>query len=276
MKNKLLLFTFAVMATSLFLMSNSAGRATSGNGDSSGAPGAATCAQCHSGGSFSSSVSAEVMEEGTTTLVSEYEPGKVYDIKVKITATGASGFGMQTTALDGSDGPVVGFSAPSSNAQLITLSSGRQFFEHASTNSNEFTAKWTAPAAGAGSVTFYTAGNSINENGSTGGDEASASTLVLTEGTSSSSQNLNQLEVAMKVFPNPVQSTLNIETIGSTDGQHNLTITNMIGQTVHQSIVNLDLGMDITKVDVQDLPKGMYNVSLAKEGKMKTIMIVKQ
>lgn len=278
MKIKLLLFTFALAATGLLLMSNSAGRAASGNSDNSGAPSANTCGECHSSGAFNPNISVEILEVGTSTAVSEYVPGMVYDIKVKVNAdAGANGFGMQTTVLKTNNAPVVGFSAPSSNAQLTILpSSGRQFFEHKSIGSNEFTAKWTAPAAGTGSVIFYTAGNAVNGNDKTTGDGAANTSLTLTEDLSSSNQNVNQLKVAMKAFPNPVQDILNIETIGSTDGEHSLTITNMVGQLVHQSVVNLDLGMDLTQIDIQHLPKGMYSVSLSQENKIATITIVKQ
>jgi hypothetical protein len=277
MKIKLLLFTFALATTGLLLMSNSGGRATSGGGDNSGAPSANTCAQCHSSGAFNSSVSVEVFEEGTNTAVSDYLPGIVYDVKVKVSAdAGASGFGSQTTVLDANNAPIASFSAPSANSQLTTLASGRQFLEQSSTGSDEFAAKWTAPAAGTGSVTFYAAGNAINGNGATSGDGASNTSFTLAEDLSSSNLNVNQLKVAMKAFPNPVQDILNIETIGSTDGEHSLTITNMVGQVVHQSVINLDLGMDLTQVDVQQLPKGMYSVSLAQANKIATITIIKQ
>jgi hypothetical protein len=277
MKIKLLLFTFALATTGLLLMSNSGGRATTGNGDNSGAPSANTCAQCHNSGAFNSSVSVEVFEEGTSTAVSDYLPGIVYDVKVKVSAdAGASGFGSQTTVLDANNAPIASFSAPSANSQLTTLASGRQFLEQSSTGSDEFTAKWTAPAAGTGSVTFYAAGNAINGNGATSGDGASNTSFTLAEDLSSSNQSVNQLKVSMKAFPNPVQDILNIETIGSTDGEHSLMITNMVGQVVHQSVVNLDLGMDLTQVDVQQLPKGMYSVSLAQANKIATITIIKQ
>jgi hypothetical protein len=277
MKIKLLLFTFALATTGLLLMSNSGGRATTGGGDNSGAPSANTCAQCHSGGAFNPSISVEVFEENTSTAVTEYVPGIVYDIKITVNAdAGASGFGLQATVLDANNAPIVGFSSPGANAQLATLN-GRQFLEQVNTSSsNEFTSQWTAPAAGTGSAIFYAAGNAVNGNGTTGGDGASNTSFTLAEDLSSSNLNVNQLKVAMKAFPNPVQDILNIETIGSTDGEHSLTITNMVGQVVHQSVVNLDLGMDLTQVDVQQLPKGMYSVSLAQANKIATITIIKQ
>ena len=52
---------------------------------------------------------------------------------MKITITGdgnESGYGTQMTALDASSNPITGFSAPSSNAQIATLSSGREYLEH--------------------------------------------------------------------------------------------------------------------------------------------------
>ena len=281
MKFKLLLSTFALMATSLIFMSHSGGRAASGNGDSTGAPSSgAFCQSCHSAGTFNPTVAIEVFDDGTTNAVTEYVPGNIYDLKITISNDGSpAGWGQQTTILDASDNPVTGtFSSPSSNAQISTLgTTGRDYFEHLGTsNTNEFTVKWTAPVAGTGAITFYTGANAVDGGSSTAGDGATKGSLSLTENTASSLGQLNKLAVVLKAFPNPVEEMLNLETIGVTEGSHALTITNMAGQVVLQKQLNLNFGADLTQINVSDLAQGLYQVVLSQDGKVASLSILKK
>ena len=278
MKKKFLLVSFTFAALALTFMSNSGGRATSGGGDNTGAPSSgAFCQQCHSSGSFSPSMTIEIFEENTTTAITEYIAGTIYDLKITVSADGSqSGFGMQMTCLDGSDNPVTGFSDPGNNAQLTTLGSGRQYVEQMGlSSSGEFTTKWTAPANGTGSITFYAAGIASDGGGSTANDGATKTTLALIEAFNSANRAEQQLAVDLKVYPNPVETVLNIETIGSTSGQHTLTVTNIAGQVMVNQQIDIDFGMDFTQIDVSNLAQGVYNVTLSKDGKVASTQIVK-
>ena len=278
MKKKFLLLSFTFAALALTFMSNSGGRAASGGGDNTGAPSSgAFCQQCHSAGSFSPSITIEVYEENTTNAVTEYLAGTVYDVKITVSGDGnQSGFGTQMTCLDASDNPIIGFSSPSSNAQLTTLGNGREYLEHSGmSNSGEFTAKWTAPANSTGDVTFYAGGVAVDGGGSTANDGATKTTLVLTESFNASNRAEQQLAVNLKVYPNPVETVLNIETIGSTSGEHTLTVTNIAGQVMINQQIDIDFGMDFTQIDVANLAKGVYNVTLSKDGKLASTKIIK-
>ena len=171
---------------------------------------------------------------------------------------------------------ITGFSAPSSNAQISTLGNGRQFVEqNGLSTSGEFTAKWTAPANSTGNVTFYAAGIASNGNGNTAGDGATKTTLTLSETFNASNNAENKLAVSLKVYPNPVETVLNIETIGSSAGQHTLTVTNVAGQVMINKQVEIDFGMDFTQVDVSSLAQGVYNVTLSKDGKVTSTRVIK-
>lgn len=280
MKKRFILSSFAFAAMAILLMSNSGGRATSGNGDNTGAPTSnAFCQQCHSSGAFSPSLAIAVFETGTTTAVTEYIGGVTYDVKVTVTAANGSpaGYGMQMTCLDANNNAIVGFSEPSSNAQLATLNNGRQYVEQSGMSStNVFTTKWTAPATNTGTVTFYAGGVAANASGSTAGDGATKGSLILAETSSSATKNTATLAVQIKAYPNPVTDVLNIETIGSTSGKHTLTIANMAGQIVLQQVIQLDFGMDFTQIAVENLAKGVYTLTLAQEGKVTTTQILKK
>ncbi len=279
MKVKFLLTTFSILAMATLFMSNSGGRASSGGGDNTGAPpSGAFCQQCHASGAFNPSVAIEVFEAGTTTAITEYVAGTTYDVKITVTAGNGSpvGYGQQTTVLDANDAAITGWTSPGSGSQITDLS-GRQFFEHSGISSTgEFTASWTAPAAGTGAVTFYTGANAVDGAGSTAGDGATKSSLALTEGFAANSSNLNKLGVNMKVYPNPVEDVLNLETIGNSNGEHTLTITNAAGQTVRQITTDIQLGMDLTTMNVADLATGLYRVTLAQDGKVATVSILKK
>lgn len=278
MKKKFILLSFTFAALALTFMSNSGGRASFGNGDNTGAPSSgAFCQQCHAAGNFSPSITVEIFEENTTNAVTEYIAGTVYDVKITLSANGnQNGFGTQMTCLDASNNPITGFSSPSSNAQLATLGTGRQYVEHSGlSTSGEFTAKWTAPANGTGDVTFYAAGIAADGTGSTANDGATKTTVTLSEGFNASNKAEQQLAVNLKVYPNPVETILNIETIGSTSGQHTLTVTNLAGQLMINQQVDIDFGMDFTQIDVSNLAKGVYNVTLAKDGKIASTKIIK-
>lgn len=280
MKIKILLSTLSILSVAFLFMSNSGGRAAVGSGDNTGAPPSnAFCQSCHNAGAFSPSVSIEIFEQGTSTAVTEYISGTAYDVKITVTAGSGTpaGFGQQTTVLDANNNAITGWSNPSSDGQISNLGNGRQFFEqNGISSSGEFTATWTAPAAGTGSVTFYTGANAVDGLGSTGGDGSTQSSLTLAEGVASNVTNPNALTVNLNAYPNPVTDVLNLETVGTTSGEHILTITNNVGQVVRQQIIQLNYGMDLNSFNVSELTSGIYRVSLSQKDKIATITVLKQ
>lgn len=184
--------TFAVISgLYILLVSNANGRATAANSGNTGAPGEATiCGNCHNSTSFGTvTAQIQVFLLGTTTPALAYVPGVVYDLRVTVNNTSGNpvGRGFQMTCLRvANNAPLAGYSNLAANVKQITLSTGAQagrtYVEHNGvTTNNQFNFRWTAPAAGLGSVRFYAAGNAVNGNSSTSGDSSGSSNLTLPE-----------------------------------------------------------------------------------------------
>lgn len=182
-KRTFLFASFVLIGSSLALLSNSSGPASAGNGGRTGAPGdAGNCSNCHGGGVFSPSTLISVFDAGTTTPVTSYIPGTTYDVQVTVSSsTGIPKFGFQMTSLTSANIMAGTYSSPSANAKIST-SGARNYLEHNATSlSGTFTAQWTAPSAGTGSVSFYAFGNCVNGTGGTSGDNAVGTTLTISE-----------------------------------------------------------------------------------------------
>ena len=126
-----------------------------------------------------------------------------------------------------------------------------------------------------GDITFYAGGIAADGGGSTANDGATKTSFTLSENLQSSNRAEQQLAVSLKVYPNPVETVLNIETVGSTSGQHTLTVTNVAGQVMVNQQLDIDFGMDFTQIDVSNLSQGVYNVTLSKDGKVASTQIIK-
>jgi hypothetical protein len=142
-----------------------------------GAPGEGTCADCHSGGSYSGQILFE-LENGTIT---EYTPGQTYTITFT-SDFNAPRFGFSITALNASNQPAGDFTVLNNdNTSKAVAVNNRQYIGHKNANDNnvwEF--EWTAPASDVGNVIFYYAINAANGDGATGGDYIELGTASLT------------------------------------------------------------------------------------------------
>ncbi len=132
-----------------------------------GAPGETTCGGCHSGGSYSGSMTFEFGAKSE----SGYEPGETY----VITFTGEYGaprYGFSITVLDATENPAGDFTLINEdNTSFGSLGNGRQYVGHkAADATNEWTFEWTAPSQDVGPVTFYYVINAANGDSGTGGD----------------------------------------------------------------------------------------------------------
>lgn len=171
MKFKVIYSSFGFLLAALLLMGNSGG-ATLGAGARTGAPSEGLCTNCHGGGSFTPSISIQMLNG--VTPISSYTAGNSYTLRVQI--SGGSSYGAQATILRNSNNSTAGtLSAPSSGAAVRAFGS-RSYLEHTTrSNTGLFTATWVAPAAGTGTVTIYGAGIVCNVNGGTNGDNGTNS-----------------------------------------------------------------------------------------------------
>ncbi len=142
-----------------------------------------TCTRCHGGGNFGGSILTELLDANGT-AVTEYVPGMPYTMRITLNhTTGNPKHGFQTTAatVTGSVN-LNNWGTPPAQTHSVVVS-GRTYLEHSTPlTNNVILLPFTAPAAGTGSIIFYTAGNIVNGNNSPVGDQPVNTSLTITEG----------------------------------------------------------------------------------------------
>ncbi|CAN5135664.1 hypothetical protein BH09BAC1_BH09BAC1_01010 [soil metagenome] len=152
-----------------------------------GAPGEFSCATsgCHSG----SAVAATALElKNGSQPISTYTPGTSYNLVLNANAynwaNGRNGF--EVTALDATNDSAGVLAVTSANSTIKDSTFNRQYITHYNPNnltgSVAWVFKWTAPAAGRGTVTIYAAVNMSNGDNTSGGDRIYTQAFTLTEG----------------------------------------------------------------------------------------------
>ncbi len=141
-----------------------------------GAPGEATCVQCHSG--TLNGGAGKVIISG---VPETYEPNEEFTLTVRVEHPDRRRWGFQIVALDDQNNPAGTLSAVNRNLTKVATGTGaqdgRRYVEHTTAGTfagqsggAEWEVKWTAPATDAGRVTFYAAGNAANNNNASSGD----------------------------------------------------------------------------------------------------------
>lgn len=253
---------FGLTALAFLLMNNSGGVASTQGQDRTGSPVSNNpCSQCHSGGSFST-VADFTVSDAQGNPVTTYVPGETYDLSYEITASGATRYGMQAVALLGNNSNAGSLANPSSNAKITTLNSRRYLEQNAASSSNIFTAEWTAPNAGSGSVTFYGSALAVNGNGGTSGDEyTNIPTFTLGEDNSSNTMSLAGLQDA-RLLPNRVQNELHLRLELNNTQDLQMRVVDMMGRTWRNEQLGHLQGMQDKYWSVTDLPQGWYQLQL--------------
>jgi hypothetical protein len=263
---KKIIYTFFAISIFAFVtMSNSAGRAGVGGAGATSASGEGTaCQNCHNGGSFGTNVTIKLFEKGTSTEIIEYVPGTVYDAAVQIsTTTTPSGFGFQALVLQDSDNSAINAWANNSTTNTqVSTANGRQYFEQQGMASdNVMKAEWTAPAAGAGDVSFYLVGNAVNGNGATSSDDVANKKITFSEFVNSTSK-LELLGISLDVFPNPTVDNLflNINTEDVKD--FSINIYDLNGKRLETKNVTVQNGENRFNFDVSAFANGIYFIEI--------------
>jgi len=157
-----------------------------------GAPGEDTCAVCHGGTAVNGGGGRlEILFPDAT---SGYTPGAKTRVQVRITDSAARVYGFQLSARLANGSRAGTFSNLDASTLILCedgsarpasgscAASFREYIEHSRpSSSNTFTVEWTGPAAGAGTVTFYAAGNAANGNGTQSGDRIYTANVQLRE-----------------------------------------------------------------------------------------------
>jgi hypothetical protein len=292
MKIRLAYTIFFGLLLLIVSLGNKNGRASTfpGHGNT-GAPGdealpngtPIVCNNCHTPSTpnpITSTTSIVVLDSNNDTIT-KYVPGAQYTARVTVqTATGnPTRWGFQMIALrDADTTDLDGFSDMNpNNYKIATVSStGRTYAEHDNVSmTNTFNVKWTAPAIGTGNVTFYAAGNAVNNNGLISGDGPSFSNLKLAEDSASSTQNIDAKDIALQIWPNPAASEINLSAVLPRAGDYRAAIFDLSGRVVWESNRSLPAGENLLQVPMTGFDGGVYFVTLSGAGVSANVKVVK-
>lgn len=268
--------SIVLIGLSIVLSSSSQGRAFAANAGNTGAPGESTvCGSCHAGGSFTSTTYQIELLDSQNNVVNSYIPGNVYTLRGSFTTPigGISPprYGFQVVSLIGTNTAYNAWSSPSANARVASASNGRSYAEHRGPSaSNVYTVNWTAPTAGSGNVTFYSAANGVNRNSNTSGDNSFRNQITISESISTGISNVESVSDFL-LYPNPVKNVLYIT--GAPDFKGALSIIDQSGKVVLVAPFN---GPQLT-LQMGDLSNGLYFVRAeSTTGELLVNKIIKQ
>jgi len=135
-----------------------------------------TCVQCHGASNPNTTISIQI-KNNLNQVVTEYVPNDSYSIEVTVSNSTYSLFGMQIVALSSTNMQAGAIGSPATSNTQVSLLGSIQYLEHlgAASNANNFTftAPWTAPNSGTGTINFYGTGIGVDGSNSTSGDQVS-------------------------------------------------------------------------------------------------------
>ncbi len=276
MKLRFIYTTFCLLLGATLWMSNSLGRAAGGGGNAT----VAGCGggSCHKGGTFQGKTTLSVKKNGAE--VTKYSPGETYDVSflVEKTAGAAAFFGFQMTASVGTKDAGV-FSAvaagANSEAQISTLGT-RTFVEHKlKMASGAVNMKWTAPAKGTGNVTFFAVGNIVDGKSGNAGDSPIAPiNVVLAEG-SVSALELPTWASSITLTPNPANEVAMLNIQSNENKNLDVQIFDLNGKVFSTRNAAVNAGENYIPLEISDLAKGIYLLTVKSDGNVTTRKFVK-
>lgn len=178
--------SFVCCVSAFLLVSYKSGPAKNGTAVT-GAPfnNSQTCSNCHSGGSYGGTIRTQLLDS-TNKVVKTYVPGAHYTFKIIMSKTSTLTtlkYGFQTTAATSTGAKNINKWGTLPTNTHNTLLSGHNYVEQSTALSTaQIKIPWTGPVKGTGSIKFYTAGNIVNNNGGTSGDQPVNNVLAITEG----------------------------------------------------------------------------------------------
>lgn len=208
-------------------------------------------------------------------VLTSYVPGQQYDMAVLFANNTRVNNGFELTAI-GANGVHGTIAITDAANTQISSQSGRQYLKHTragQANRQSWDFKWTAPAAGSGTITFYACGNATNGNGSSSGDQIYTTSLVVPEGPATAVAPSAIEGGSLAAFPNPAADFTNVSFSLKRPANASLALYNLEGNKVHYS----DLGfIDAAKQSVRfeipaNVAAGIYILRLEADGKASAI-----
>ncbi len=229
-------------------------------GAKTGSPGDgnANCTQCHAGSA--STVTGWVT---STIPTGGYVPGETYTVTVTGTHTGVEKFGFEVTAENNQNTKTGTFTITNSTETKLTNSNNAVTQKSGGTSpagtSKSWSFDWTAPDAGVGDVTFYTAVNAANGNGSTAGDVIYLSSLTVEENTTTGIDD-NKFKDAVSVYPVPFNNQISIVVKDGMNAEQ-INLYNSTGALVNSVKVRGKSG-DKINMNTGNLEAGVYILNI--------------
>jgi len=205
-----------------------------------------------------------------------YEAGVTYNISVTVDDPNASRFGFQMIALDDSFGSIGEFiSTAGSMTNIQSAPNGREYINHQSApnpSENTYSFQWTAPASGAGGVTFWASGLAADGNGAKTGDYTYTASLNIAEMEDTALEDLLNSDIA--IYPNPIQNDLNINFDLKGNTMVNIQIMDAAGKMIQQLDQQVFAAGSQTLQYPIDLANGLYYFHLQMDDEVITKPIV--
>ena len=239
-------------------------------------PGEGNCTTCHN--SFSANTGGgSITITATPSLTNnEFLPNTDYTITATVSKTGHLLFGFGTEILNSSNTNAGTLSIINSSSTQLKSSGGRTNVVHqlgggASSNSMDFSFKWTSPASG--SATIYASGLATNNNGSTNGDYVYTTSLSLTASTATS---IKKDDIGFDML---VYSNANFIDIGYTLSKSSVVKINLIDLSgkIVADLLNEHQANGIQKHQFkipESVAKGLYLITLNVNNQLVTKRII--
>lgn len=242
---------FFAISTAIFLMSG-VDYSSGSPGGKTGSPGDSgnTCTQCHAGTAEPAEglISSDIPGQG-------FIPGETYEIQVSFTDENAGLFGFEVTAENSADAKTGTFTlTDEENTQFVNANAAVSHTNSGTTpvdNSKTWTMQWTAPEEPEGPVTFYTAVNAADGNGTNSGDQIYTSS----ETYQINSVGIAEQEIVEKLYPNPVRDMLHITLENANEKVH---IWSASGKLLNSKQVKSHQ----ISIDVSQYAEGVYFLSV--------------
>jgi hypothetical protein len=242
-----------------------------GRAGNNGSPGENTCntTGCHTGNPVNST-NGSVNIESPDLINWQYVPGETYTISVTVAQVNRNLFGIGFEALTSTNNNA-GILTPGVGTQLknaVVQGVSRVNVVHvlnggASPNAHTFTFSWQAPATDIGNVTFYTAGNAANNNGTASGDFIYTSNQVVTPASTVGFNDLSKIDVSLNVYPNPAADDLNFTYVLPEPALVRAEIFSISGESVRVLFQEKQqAGETYQVVRINDLAHGTYLLRL--------------
>lgn len=242
---------------------------------STGAPGEKTCAQkgCHEDASIVINP-VGINSLNFSSIDSSYIPGQTYTLTLNVQKPATTKFGFELVALKDADSTNIGqfvltdpvrtqvINSIAANGLRASMTHKTAGTPGLSANTTQWSFKWTAPAIGAGPVTFYYATNCTDDDGTNSGDAIYLSSFKIKEnGVISVKENLNASDLKFYYDNNSREIILN----SNIKGEHSVRLIayDNAGKIVCEIPASNFSGQQNGKMRMPDnLSKGTYLIQL--------------